>query len=47
MLMKSFDNQKVLPEWTANSGLEIWQPDNLYIEWLTFLYTIWQKVEYL
>jgi hypothetical protein len=36
-----------LPEWMSSSGLGFWEPDLLYVEWMTFLYTIWDKVEYL
>jgi hypothetical protein len=39
--------QEVFPDWTSTSGIEFWQPDVLYIEWLVFLYGIWEKVEYL
>ena len=39
--------ERTLPEWTSNSMLDIWEPDKLYIEWLTFLYGIWKSVEYL
>ncbi|MHA1928675.1 MAG: hypothetical protein ACTSV2_08885 [Candidatus Thorarchaeota archaeon] len=46
-MMIQNDRQDIYPEWTSTSGIEFWEPDRLYIEWLTFLYTIWQKVEYL
>jgi len=47
MLMNTIDAQEVFPQWSANSGLDLWRPDDLYIQWLTFLYSIWQKVDYL
>ena len=47
MLMNQVNEQDLYPEWTSTSGLDIWEPDTLYIEWLTFLYSIWQKVDYL
>jgi hypothetical protein len=40
-------NQEVFPEWASTSGIEFWQPDELFIEWITFLYGIWETVEYL
>jgi hypothetical protein len=40
-------NQVVIPDWASTSGIEFWQPDELFIEWITFLYGIWETVEYL
>jgi len=47
MLMNQNDEPSPFPDWTSNSGLGFWEPDRLYIEWITFLYTIWAKVDYL
>ena len=41
------ENQNVFPDWTATSGIEFWHPDELYMEWQTFLYGIWENVQYL
>jgi hypothetical protein len=43
----SQQNQEGFPEWTATSEITFWQPDELFIEWMTFLYGIWETVEYL
>ena len=40
-------NQEIFPEWASTSGIDFWQPDELFIEWITFLYGIWETVEYL
>jgi len=38
---------EVFPEWMSTSGIDFWEPDKLYIEWLIFLYGIWESVDYL
>jgi hypothetical protein len=38
---------QIVPEWTTDSGIDFWEPEELYMEWLGFLYRIWQSVEYL
>lgn len=43
----SQQNQDVFPDWSSSSEISFWQPDELYIEWITFLYSIWEKVDYL
>ena len=43
----SQQNQAVFPDWTSTSSIEFWEPDQLFIEWITFLYGIWETVEYL
>ena len=43
----SQQNQDPFPDWASTSGIAFWQPDDLYIEWITFLYGIWETVEYL
>jgi len=40
-------SQDPFPEWTSTSGIEFWEPDQLFIEWITFLYGIWETIEYL
>ncbi|MHA1138221.1 MAG: hypothetical protein ACTSSE_17210 [Candidatus Thorarchaeota archaeon] len=47
MLINQGNGQDLYPEWTSTSGLELWQPSDFYIEWLAFLNSIWQKVDYL
>ena len=41
------NGEKTVPEWTSTSGIDLWEPDSLYIQWLTFLFSIWNGVEYL
>ncbi|MFW9963415.1 MAG: hypothetical protein ACFFCX_07620 [Candidatus Sifarchaeia archaeon] len=38
---------EVFPDWMSTSGIDFWEPDTLYIEWLMFLYGIWDSVDYL
>jgi hypothetical protein len=47
MLANQDNEQSPLPDWLSSSGMGFWEPDKLYAEWITFLYTIWEKVEYL
>jgi hypothetical protein len=47
MLGSQSDEPNPFPEWSSSSGMGFWEPDPLYIEWITFLYTIWEKVDYL
>ena len=47
MLTTQSNEQGLYPEWTSTTGLELWEPDSLYIEWLTFLYLLWERVDYL
>ena len=42
-----YTDETHLPEWTEDSGLGFWEPDPLFVEWSVFLYTIWQRVDYL
>ncbi|TFG04433.1 hypothetical protein EU538_12320 [Candidatus Thorarchaeota archaeon] len=37
----------IWPEWVSTSGVDLWQPDVLYMEWLVFLFKLWDNVEYL
>lgn len=46
-MMQLNQEQDVFPDWMSTSGISFWQPDQLYIEWITFLYGIWESVEYL
>jgi len=43
----SQQNQGPYPDWATTSGIDFWAPDQLFIEWMTFLYGIWDTVEYL
>jgi hypothetical protein len=43
----NYMDDKHLPEWTEDTGLRFWEPDPLIVEWFTFLYTIWHRVDYL
>ncbi|MHA1943723.1 MAG: hypothetical protein ACW96M_04940 [Candidatus Thorarchaeota archaeon] len=45
--MESNQQEQVFPDWMSNTGIDFWQPDELYMEWLIFLFGIWEKVEYL
>ncbi|MGY5864464.1 MAG: hypothetical protein RTV41_07650 [Candidatus Thorarchaeota archaeon] len=45
--MQVNQQEQIFPDWSSNSGIEFWEPDDLYMEWLVFLYGIWEKVEYL
>jgi hypothetical protein len=47
MLTNNDEESNVFPSWSSSSGIKFWEPDNLFIEWITFLYSIWQKVDYL
>ncbi len=47
MLTTQSNDQGLYPDWTSTSGVALWEPDPLYIEWLTFLYLLWEKVDYL
>jgi hypothetical protein len=47
MLTDQNNDTSPLPDWLSSSGLGFWEPDKLYIEWITFLYAIWEKVDYL
>jgi len=47
MLTNQNDEPSPYPDWMSSSGLGFWEPDRLYIEWISFLYTIWEKVDYL
>jgi hypothetical protein len=46
MSTNQIDEQDPRPEWTMTFGMGLWEDDSLYIQWLTVLYSIWQKVEY-
>jgi hypothetical protein len=46
-IMEANQQDQIFPDWSSNSGIEFWEPDDLYMEWLIFLYGIWDKVEYL
>ena len=39
--------QELLPEYLKTSGIDLWEPDELYAEWLGFLQGIWKRVDYL
>ncbi|MFX1482490.1 MAG: hypothetical protein ACFFCP_04790 [Promethearchaeota archaeon] len=45
--MEVNQDDKVFPDWSTNSGIDFWKPDDLYMEWIQFLFGIWEKVEYL
>ncbi|MDH4213436.1 MAG: hypothetical protein ACFFCT_11485 [Candidatus Odinarchaeota archaeon] len=47
MLGNQNEEPNPYPDWTSSSELKFWEPDRLYIEWITFLYAIWEKVDYL
>jgi len=38
---------QTFPDWTSDTQIDFWEPDELYVEWLIFLDGIWRKVEYL
>ncbi|MFW9770331.1 MAG: hypothetical protein ACFFEM_16050 [Candidatus Thorarchaeota archaeon] len=38
---------QIFPDWTTSSGIDFWEPDELYMEWLRFLDGMWERVEYL
>ncbi|MBN2231015.1 MAG: hypothetical protein JW779_15625 [Candidatus Thorarchaeota archaeon] len=48
--MLTHQNEEIpetFPPYVSNAGLDFWEPDQLYIEWIAFLYAIWEKVDYL
>ena len=47
MDMNENAQQELLPEYLTTSGIDLWEPDVLYAEWLGFLDGIWKRVDYL
>ncbi|MFW9962911.1 MAG: hypothetical protein ACFFCX_05080 [Candidatus Sifarchaeia archaeon] len=45
--MELKQDEEVFPDWISTSGIDFWEPDKLYVEWLMFLYGIWESVNYL
>jgi len=46
MLTKQIEIDNPYPEWADTSGLELWEPDRLYAEWMTLLYSLWHRIDY-
>jgi len=46
MLTTQIESENPFPEWTDTSGMGFWEPDKLYIEWMTFLYSLWYRIDY-
>ncbi len=40
-------NDEIGPAWLDSNKIGFWEPDDLYLEWMTFLYTLWDNIEYL
>ena len=35
------------PSWLDENTIGFWEPDELFIEWMNFLITLWDHVDYL
>ncbi len=46
MLTNQIEINNPYPEWADTSGLELWEPDRLYAEWMTLLYSLWHRIDY-
>ena len=47
MLTEQDNDASPFPDWLSSPGLGFWEPDRLYVEWISFLYAIWERVDYL
>jgi hypothetical protein len=46
MFMYQETEEDPFPEWTLSIGMGLLEPNSLYMQWMTFLYSIWQKIDY-